>query len=184
MRRDAHQPPGGQPPGCGPAGRAAFLAALRHHDQRLRGLAYRLLGGDRARMDDALQEAYLRAYRSLGTFRADADIGTWLYRITYNSCIDELRRGQRRPDPVDTADTAWERPSGTASPADRAADRDLVRRALARLPDDQRVTVVLVDAEGMDHDQAASVLGVAPGTVASRLSRAHRTMRLMIGQDR
>jgi len=71
----------------------AFSLLLRQHDERMRALAWKLLG-DRDRMDDALQEAYVKAWRSLGGFREDADFGTWLYRITYNACMDELRRSR------------------------------------------------------------------------------------------
>ena len=75
-----------------------FSELVRRYDGRLRALAYKLLGADRDRMDDVLQDAYVRAYRGLGGYRRDADLGTWLYRITYNACIDELRR-QRPPRP-------------------------------------------------------------------------------------
>lgn len=132
-------------------------------------------------MDDALQEAYVRAFRGLGGFRSDADVGTWLYRIVYNSCIDELRRGRRRPEPVDV--TTWDTPSAGPGPERAVAAADSVLRALAALPDDQRLTVVLVDAEGFDNIAAAELLGVAVGTVASRLSRARATMRRVLEAD-
>lgn len=156
----------------------AFPELVRRHDERLRGLAYKLLGGDRSRMDDVMQEAYVRAYRSLDRFRGDADLGTWLYRIVSNACMDELRRDRRRPEPVDT--TRWDMAAGRTGPEGAAAAADQVLRALRLLPDDQRVTVVLVDGEGFDHEEAARILGVAPGTVASRLSRARATMRRAI----
>src|SRR5690606_27023668 len=90
--------------------RTAFDLLLRRHDDRMRGLAYRLLA-DRDRMDDALQEAYLKAYRNLHRFRAGSDFGTWLYRITYNACIDELRRRKRAPlAPDDAAEQESPRP--------------------------------------------------------------------------
>ncbi|MGH9136934.1 MAG: RNA polymerase sigma factor, partial [Acidimicrobiales bacterium] len=82
--------------------RAAFANIVRRHDDRLRGLSYKLLGGDRDRVDDALQEAYIRAFRALPRFRRDADLGSWLYRIVYNACIDELRRTKRHAVPFDT----------------------------------------------------------------------------------
>src|SRR3954447_22883970 len=69
----------------------AFAHIVRHYDDGLRALAYRLLG-DRTRMDDALQEAYVHAYRALPRFRGDSSLGTWLYRIAYNACLDELKR--------------------------------------------------------------------------------------------
>ena len=163
---------------------SAFVAALLRHDDRLRRVAYRLLMGDRHRMDDALQEAYLRAFRSLTGYRQEADFGNWLYRVVYNACIDELRRGKSRPRPIDVNEAAWDRES-SATPLDaRVATADLTRRALAALPDDQRATIVLVDGEGLDHATAARILGVAPGTVASRLSRARHSMRVMIGENR
>lgn len=163
--------------------RDAFTDVLRRHDDRLRALAYKLLGGDRHRMDDALQEAYVRAYRALPRFRRDADLGSWLYRITYNTCIDELRRARRLPGPLDLGVDGWEPPSRDPGP-DRVVDAaDAVLRALAALPDEQRITIVLVDGEGFDNVTAARILDVAPGTVASRLSRARATMRRVIGEE-
>jgi len=159
--------------------REAFDELLRRHDDRMRGLAYRLLA-DRHRMDDALQEAYLKAFRGLHRFRAGSDFGTWLYRITYNACIDDLRRRKRAPlstaDPVDPV-------SARPGPERIVSAAETVRRALADLPDDQRATVVLVDGEGFDHREAAKILGVAPGTVASRLHRARAALRRILGEE-
>ena len=156
---------------------AAFAQLLRRHDERMRGLAFKLLA-DRARMDDALQEAYLKAFRALHKFKPGKDFGTWLYRITYNSCIDELRKSRRSPvsseDPID--------PDGTRPGPERVVTTaESVRAALEQLPDDQRITVVLVDGEGFDHRAAAKILGVAPGTVASRLHRARAALRKVLG---
>ena len=151
----------------------AFDELIRRHDDRMRGLAYRLLA-DRHGMDDALQESYLKAYRALDRFRAGSDFGTWLYRITYNACIDELRKRKRSPvsseDPVDPV-------SSSPGPERVVSASETVRAALATLPIDQRVTVVLVDGEGFDHREAAKILGVQPGTVASRLHRARAALR-------
>jgi RNA polymerase sigma-70 factor (ECF subfamily) len=163
--------------------RDAFAEVLKRHDDRLRGLAYKLLGGDRASMDDALQEAYVRAYRALHRFRREADLGSWLYRITYNACIDELRRTKRRPDPWDPFAPGADRPSDEAGPERAVVAADSATRALASLPEDQRITVVLVDGEGFDNLTAARILGVAPGTIASRLSRARAAMRHVLDQE-
>ena len=163
--------------------RDAFVAILRTHDRRLRALASRLLGGNRDQMDDALQDAYVRAYQALPAFRRDADVGTWLYRITYNTCIDHIRRAQRRPHPVDTGDARWDAQLPVRGPEAGVAAADVAQRALAALPPDQRATVLLVDGEGFDNQTAASILGVAVGTVASRLSRARAEVRRLIGED-
>lgn len=163
--------------------REAFVSILRRHDDRLRGLASKLLAADQHRMDDALQDAYLHAYRALPRFRKDADIGTWLYRITYNACIDELRRAARRPDAVDTADARWDRPATAPGPDAAVSTADVTARALAALPPEQRVAVVLVDGEGFDHEAAARILGVPRGTLASRLSRGRARIRHLMGED-
>lgn len=160
----------------------AFGLLLRNHDDRMRSLAWKLLG-DRTSMDDALQEAYVSAWRSLSTFRRDADFGTWLYRITYNACIDELRRAAKRPTPHDWADTAEQPAVGGPGPERHVMASQSVARLLAALPADQRVTVVLVDGEGFDNQTAANILGVAVGTVASRLSRARATLRAAIREE-
>ena len=155
----------------------AFTEVVRHYDPRLRALAYRLLG-DRAAMDDALQEAYVKAYRALPGFREDAGLGTWLYQVTYRACVDLLRReGRHDAEPLEET---WSAPGG--DPAATAASRADLRRALAALPVDQRAAVLLVDAEGLDYDAAASVLGVAPGTIASRLSRARTALRAALAE--
>ena len=170
----------------------AFTELVRHYDHRLRALAYRLLG-DRAAMDDALQEAYVKAFRALPGFRGEAGLGTWLYQITYRACVDLQRReGRHRAGPLDPSDPAGhaagpEAAAGssgasTVDPAATATARTDLQRALAALPVDQRAAVLLVDAEGLDYDDAASVLGVAPGTIASRLSRARAALRTALAE--
>jgi RNA polymerase sigma-70 factor (ECF subfamily) len=155
-----------------------MMVLVRDHDERLRGLAYKLLGGDRDRMDDALQDAYLRAFAAFPRFRREADPGTWLYRIVYNACIDELRRtdspiSRPRPDAVARDD---DDDDDDDDEGDDEGDDAATVRALAALPVDQRVTVVLVDGEGFDSVAAARILGVRTATVASRLSRARASM--------
>lgn len=153
----------------------AFAGVVAHYDHRLRALAFRLLG-DRDRMDDVLQEVYVKAFRSLPRFKGDAALGTWLYRITYNACMDELRR---RP-AAETAeyDDTFADPS--AGPADIAVRRSDLAAALDRLPPDQRTAVLLVDAYGLDYADAAEVLGVRAGTIGSRLSRARAVLRVAL----
>ncbi len=156
--------------------REAFTTLLRRHDPAMRRLAWRLLG-DRHAMDDALQEAYVKAYTALGRFRSEARFSSWLHRIVHNACMDELRRGRRRPlaavQPPDVA-------SAAPGPERVITAAGTLQVALGRLPHDQRATVVLVDGEGYDHATAARILGVAPGTVASRLSRARAALRRSI----
>jgi RNA polymerase sigma-70 factor, ECF subfamily len=155
----------------------AFRTLVAHYDRGLRALAYRLLG-DPGQMDDVLQEVYVKAYRGMATFRGDASAGTWLYRVTYNACLDQLRRS-KRADVVPLEGLA-ERASPDAG--DRAAMRSSLADALATLSPEQRAAVLLVDAEGFDHATAAHILGVAEGTIHSRLSRAHALLRERLGR--
>lgn len=158
----------------------AFARLVAHYDPRLRAIAWRLLG-DRSAMDDALQETYVRAHRSIAGFRHGAAPGTWLHRITYNVCIDELRRRHRRPtSPFDEAVAAAD--PGPALDA-VVAERSSLALALATLPPEQRAAVLLVDAQGYDYTAAGEVLGIPAGTVASRLSRARATLRLALTDD-
>jgi RNA polymerase sigma-70 factor (ECF subfamily) len=150
----------------------AFAALVRHYDPGLRRLAYRLLG-DRDRMDDALQEAYVRAFRALPRFRGDSTAGTWLYRIATNACLDELRRARD----VIPLDAVRDRPSRAPGPADELTGRERLEGALARLAPGDRAAVLLVDAQGFDYREAAGILGVPEGTVASRLNRARASLR-------
>lgn len=149
----------------------AFVLLLREHDLRHRRLAYRLLG-DRDRMDDVLQEAYARAFRALPRFQGSAALGTWLYRIVYNACVDELRRSGARKEV--SLDEWRERGSSGADPVHERLD---LESALAALPVELRAVVVLVDADELSYDEAAEILGIPPGTVASRLSRARDALK-------
>lgn len=152
----------------------AFRTLVSHYDRGLRALAYRLLG-DAGRMDDVLQDVYVKAYRGLATFRGDASPGTWLYRITYNACLDQMRRAPRAS--TVALDDLRERAGTGPDPADEVVVRTGLARALAALPAEQRAAVLLVDAEGFDHARAAEILGVAEGTVHSRVFRARAALR-------
>ena len=149
----------------------AFVELVERHDRGFRALAYRLLN-DRDAVDDVLQEAYVKAYVALPRFRGDSSVRTWLYRIVYHACLDEL---ERRPEPhaepdVEIAD--W-RPD----PSDVVAERTRLAAALARLEPAERTVVLLVDAEGLTYEEAANVTGVPAGTIGSRLSRARNALR-------
>jgi RNA polymerase sigma-70 factor (ECF subfamily) len=150
--------------------RFAFDRVLLRHDERMRALAYRLLV-DADAMDAALRLAYVTAFEQLPKLPATSDFGRWLYRTTYNACVDEMRR--RKGQPVAEAAT----PEGNVNTA------EIVRQALSHLPAAQRVTVVLVDGEGFDVDTVADILHVAPDTVASRLYRARTRLRRVLWDE-
>ena len=169
--------------------RADFMALVREQDRILRMLAYRLIE-DRQVIDDVLQDAYLKAYEGLPSFRNDATVATWLYRITYNTCLDHLRRKQReggRGGPalsLDVLADVGQEPASTTDNADTAHLRQDLAAALSALPVPQRAVVVLVDAIGYDYATAAEILGLRPGTVASRLHKARRALKTSLSSHR
>ena len=154
--------------------RAAFDALVRRHRDRLWAVALRTLG-DREDAADALQDALLSAYRNAERFRGDAAVTTWLHRIVVNACLDRVRRRQSRPTvPLPEA--------GLAPPAP-TVDRDVVldvRSALGQLPVDQRAALVLVDIQGYAVAEAATILGVAEGTVKSRCARGRARLAVLL----
>jgi RNA polymerase sigma-70 factor, ECF subfamily len=154
----------------------AFVRMLKHYDSRLRALAFRMLR-DPELMDDALQDASIKAYQALPGFRGESGAGTWLYRITYTTCLDYLRRERRfqlltAEDAL--ADAAAEDPCEAAT---RWAD---LEDALDQLPVEQRVLVILVHQYGYDYRTAAEVIGVPEGTVSSRLAAARTRLRVLL----
>ena len=152
---------------------AALAAAMADSDDRLRALAYHLLDS-RDSMDDVLQEVYLKAYRHLSTFRGEATVATWLYRITYTTCMDHLRREKKTaPASPEQIEDALPRPTGVA---DDVAVRDELHRALAALTPEDCASVLLVLRDGYNYADAAEILGVPPGTVASRVARGRRQL--------
>ena len=153
------------------------MGAYQRIVQAYQGIAFRtayVITGDAGDAEEAAQDAFVKAFRALPRFRGEADLGTWLYRITYNACLDHLRR--RRPDgvPLEHAEGIVH---GTADPAHGVVERDALARALRALPPQQRAVLLMVDAEGYDYAAAGRALGIAAGTVASRLSHARAAVR-------
>ena len=128
----------------------------------------RRLAGNDADALDATQEALLAVVRGLPHFDRRSSFATWSYRVATNACLDELRRRKRRPMPLDELPAAT---SDQRETADDIVDRLGIDEALATLPDDFRVAVVLRDICGLDYAEIAEVLGVPPGTVRSRIAR-------------
>ena len=156
----------------------AFIDVMRHYDRRLRIVAFHVLG-DRQLMDDVLQEVTLRVYRSLRGFRGESSLGTWLCRITYRACCDAIARADRLY-PLAPEDLP-EPPDCEPDPAETLATRAALTEALAGLPPEQRLAILLVDRDGYDYATTAEILGVPMGTLASRLSTARATLRRRLG---
>ncbi len=144
----------------------AFTVLVRRHRDRLWAVALRTMR-DREEAADALQDALLSAYRNAAGYRGDAAVTTWLHRVVVNACLDRMRRQAVRPS-VPLADTDVPNLADEHAALERRLD---VRAALARLPEPQRVAIILVDLQDLSVAEAAGYLGVAEGTVKSRCSR-------------
>jgi len=154
--------------------RAALDELLRHHYDRIWAICRRIAGND-ADAADATQEALLAIVRGLEKFDGRAAFSTWSYRVATNACLDELRRRKRRPTPelVDEHEGWADRAEDDHSPAfdEQVAVRDELDTALAALPEEFRIPVILRDQLGLDYAEIASTLDIPPGTVRSRIAR-------------
>ena len=160
---------------------AAFNSLVAEYEGLVYNLCYRMLGG-RQPAEDAAQEAFLAAWRSMASMRGEA-FRPWLLRIAANACRDEQRRRQRKPG--GSLDAALE--EGLPEPADRdpspeaallaGEQRRGIERALALLPEEQRLAIVLSDVEGFDYAEIAVVMKCSLGTVKSRIARGRGRLR-------
>ena len=183
--------------------RAALETLLRRHHERIHLLCHRICR-DRGDAEDAPQHALLAIVRGLAGYDGSAAFRTWSHRVATNACLDELRRRGRRPvtftsDDAGGADRLAAAESGRwstngagsgrsdgldADPADLAVgaeQRTRLQRALAELPDEFRIPVVLRDVAELDYAEIAELLDLAPGTVRSRISRGRRKLVDLLG---
>jgi RNA polymerase sigma-70 factor (ECF subfamily) len=156
---------------------------LRRHHGRIWAVCRRITGND-ADAADATQEAMLLLVRRLGTFDGRSRFTTWAHRVTTNACLDELRRRGRRPSPGLPDDDLGD-PRAVVS-NDVAVDTEVAGRlaidaALAQLPEEFRVPVVLRDVAGHDYGEIAEILGIPAGTVRSRIARGRGRLAAILG---
>ena len=172
---------------------AAFELLMRRHNRRLYRIARSMLRNG-ADAEDALQESYLRAYNSLGEFRGESSLATWLSRLVVNECMSRHRRQARRDNivPIVSADAQGDEESYTMAAADmegpdasfaRAELRVLIERKLDELPETYRTVFVLRCVEELSVEETAECLGIPPATVRTRQFRARGMLRELLAQD-
>lgn len=159
----------------------AFNELMSMHEGRMYAVALRMCG-NREDAQDCLQDAMLRIYRSIASFKAQSSFGTWAYRITMNTCLDELRRRKGRPGTSldDLLEEGWTPSDGGDTPerhAIRAEMQQSLQRYIRELPEDMRAAVVLRDIQGLPYEDIAEALGVNVGTIKSRISRGREKLR-------
>ena len=169
----------------------AFEGLVTAYEKNAYNLALRMLG-DPQDAEDVTQEACLKAYQSLSSFRLDSRFSVWLYRIVSNLCLDQLRRRQRRPEQSLTVENdegeeaQQDVPDENFSPEallERKLTREAVRRGLDALPDEQRQILLLRELEGMSYEEIGQALSLEPGTVKSRIFRARKRLCVWLLRD-
>jgi RNA polymerase sigma-70 factor, ECF subfamily len=162
--------------------RSAFPELVARHRRRLWNLALRMLR-DREDAADALQDAFVRAFRAAENFRHDAEVSTWLHRIMVNVCLTRVAARQKRPvvPLLDQLEDEHRTDLVDQDDAYAATDsRHAMATLLAHPPDEQRLAIVLVDVEGYSVAEAADALGVAPGTIKSRCARGRAKLAAVL----
>jgi RNA polymerase sigma-70 factor (ECF subfamily) len=172
----------------------AFETLMRRYNGKLFRIARAILKDD-TEAEDALQEAYILAYRNIGDYRADAQLGTWLTRITINQALMRLRKQKRErvvipfatrqmadgvPERGEVADERAELPSAAAH---RAEIRRILERRIDELPDAFRAVFVMREVEDMTVQETAECLSLPPATVRTRLFRARAMLREALQRD-
>jgi RNA polymerase sigma-70 factor (ECF subfamily) len=161
---------------------AAFEELYQQHATRLYNLACRMAGSVQD-ADDLLQEVFLLAYRKLASFRGESSLGTWLYRLAMNHCLDVLRSRQARMGHhTDSLDDEQAAPVAHATPALGAVGRIDLERAIGELPPACRAAFLLHDVEGFGHNEVASLLGISEGTSKSQVHKARLRIRTYLTQ--
>ena len=170
--------------------RNALGALYERHRRRVFNVAYRVLG-DWNGAQDLAQEVFLHLADRIGTFRGEATLTSWLYRVTVNRAIDSRRRDSRRPawkvgeGPTDEEVRRPAAPSQPEAPPealDRDDDARQVQRALRRVSPKLRAILVLRYVEGLSYEDLREVLGCSLGTIKSRLNRAHAAFERAMGE--
>ena len=155
----------------------AFETFVLTYQHRVYSISLRMLG-NRSEAEEIAQEVFLRVYRSIGEFRGDSKLSTWLYTITSRLCLNRLKAGnpRRRAGESVLDKIADGRPNPDARLLE-AERESAVHQAIQELDDDRRIVVVLRDLHGLSYDEIASALDLDPGTVRSRLHRARMELR-------
>lgn len=170
---------------------AAFAELMQAYGGRLLAVARRMLRSEEDARD-AVQEAFLSAFRALDGFQGDARLSTWLHRITVNACLMRLRTRRRKPEePIDDLLPTFLEDGHQAQPAaawreagddalERRQTRELVRSCIDRLPEGYRTILVMRDVEELDTEETARLLGLTPSAVKTRLHRARQALRTLL----
>jgi RNA polymerase sigma-70 factor, ECF subfamily len=161
--------------GCRRGEREAYRILFETYQDKIYSIALRFSGDESMAMDIA-QDTFLKLYSSIADFRGDSLFSTWVYRLVVNRCLDQRRRSWRTIPMADELLAVLRAPGDALHAVLRTEMSERVQRAVEKLPEDQRIVVVLRYTEGLAYEQIAEVVGCSMGTVSSRLNRAHKAL--------
>jgi len=161
----------------------AFEELYRQHARRLFGLVFRMTGSAED-AEDLLQEVFLQGHRKLAGFRGESTLGTWLYRLAMNHCLDHLRGRQAK---MSRATESLDRDEGPEPVAREplvppAISRIDLERAIDTLPEGCKAAFLLHDVEGFEHREVADILGISEGTSKSQVHKARMKLRAVLSR--
>lgn len=163
--------------------REAFRALV----DRYQGKLFRLVSGlvkSKEDTEDIVQESFVKAYLSLGSFRKESTFYTWIYRIAHNMAIDYKRKIARRGNAIELSEVERSLPvDERASPLEavvRQEQGDGMQRALAKLSEEHKTVIILREVDGLSYEEIAKVLGISKGTVMSRLHYARKQLQELL----
>lgn len=169
----------------------AFEELVRANQTNVYNLALKLMKNTED-ASDAAQESFLKAYLKLSTFRGDSKFSVWLYRLTYNTCLDMIRKRHQdnvislNPETEDGKETEIEIRDDSPGPEELYEQREtqsIIRREMARLPEEQYRILVMREISGMSYSEIADTLGITEGTVKSRIFRARSKLSELLQKN-
>jgi len=171
---------------------SSFEQLINQYQKMAYNVAYRIMGNEED-AKDMTQEALIKVYKKLKSFRMDASFSTWLYRIVMNTCKDELRKKKMKVVSIDQSfdtgdgEVQMDLEDEKLGPEDKLIQKEtqtMVQEALNQLPEANRIVLVLRDIEGMSYDEISEVLQLPKGTVKSRINRGRQGLKEVIMQNR
>lgn len=161
--------------------RAAFEKLYRQHLQRIHALCWRMCGGVESLAEEMTQEAFVRAWQKLGSFKMQSRFGTWMHRVAVNVVLSDKRIRVRTMQREQSLETVNVEPIDKHDASASSETRDL-ESAISKLPERARSVLVLHDIEGYRHSDIAEMTGMAVGSSKAQLHRARKLVRASLGE--
>ncbi len=177
--------------GCQKGQLEAFEELIKKYEKKVYSLCYRYSGNyDDA--NDLAQEAFLKVYNSIDKFKGKSAFSTWLYRVTANVCLDEMRKQKKsplsldKPQETEEGEMYFSLPDQKYNPeviAEKNDLRQLVHKGIGELPKEQRIIIILREMEELSYEEISEVLEISIGTVKSRLNRARKNLKEILSHN-